>query len=37
VTLTFRQPLLVPFIGSFITSGGSNTIQLKANVTMVLN
>ena len=37
VTLTFRQPLLVPFVGQFFTSGGGNNIQLKANVTMVLN
>jgi Flp pilus assembly protein TadG len=37
VTLTYRQPLLVPLVGGFFASGGGNNILLKANVTMVLN
>jgi Flp pilus assembly protein TadG len=37
VTLTFRQPLLVPLVGTFLSSGGGNDIDLRANVTMVLN
>jgi Flp pilus assembly protein TadG len=37
VTLTYRQPLLVPLIGAFLSSGGGNDVVLHANVTMVLN
>lgn len=37
VTLTFRQPLLVPLVGTFFSSGGGNDIDLRANVTMVVN
>lgn len=37
VTLTFRQPLLVPLVGTFFSSGGGNDIDLRANVTMVIN
>lgn len=37
VTLTYRQALMVPLVGTFFSSGGGNTIALRANVTMVLN
>jgi Flp pilus assembly protein TadG len=37
VTLTFRQPLLVPLVGTFFSSGGGNDIDLRANLTMVIN
>lgn len=37
VTLTFRQPLLVPLVGTFFSSGGGNDIDLRASVTMVVN
>ena len=37
VTLTYRQPVLVPLIGDLVNPGGGNTIALRANVTMVLN
>lgn len=37
VTLTYRQPVLVPLVGDLINPGGGNTIALRANVTMVLN
>lgn len=37
VTLTFRQPLLVPLVGTFLSSGGGNDIDLRAKVTMVVN
>jgi len=37
VTLTFRQPLLVPLVGTFFSSGGGNDIELEAYVTMVVN
>jgi len=37
VTLTYRQPILVPLVGTFLSSDGSNSIALSANVTMVLN
>ncbi|MBA2633504.1 MAG: pilus assembly protein [Chloroflexi bacterium] len=37
VTLTYRQPILVPLVGTLLSSDGSNSIALRANVTMVLN
>jgi Flp pilus assembly protein TadG len=37
VTLTYRQPLLVPLVGTFFSSGGENTIELRANLMMVVN
>jgi Flp pilus assembly protein TadG len=37
VTLTYRQPLLVPLVGTFFSSGGGNTIRIGATVTMVIN
>ena len=37
VTLTYRQPLFVPLVGSFFTTDGSNRIGFSAAVTMVIN
>lgn len=37
VTLTYRQPVLVPFVSVFFASGGNNTIRLGSSVTMVVN
>lgn len=37
VTLTYRQPVLVPLVGDLVNPGGGNTVSLRANVTMVLN
>ncbi len=37
VTVTFRQPVLVPFVGTFFTTDGSNQIAMSSDVTMVIN
>jgi hypothetical protein len=37
VTVTFHQPLLVPLVGSFFSTDGSNRIPMTADVTMVIN
>jgi Flp pilus assembly protein TadG len=37
VTLTYRQPVLVPLVGTFFSTDGGNNIALRATVTMVLN
>lgn len=37
VTLQYRQPLFVPLVGTFLSTGGSNQVGLSANVTMVIN
>lgn len=37
VTLTYRQPLFVPLVGTFLAPDGSNRIPLSATVTMVIN
>ena len=37
VTLTFRQPLFVPLVGSFLSADGNNNIELRANLMMVVN
>lgn len=37
VTLTYRQPVFVPLVGTFLSTGGDSTIGLSAAVTMVLN
>ena len=36
VTLTFRQPIIVPLVGSFLANT-NGMISLRANVTMVIN
>lgn len=37
VTLTYRQPLFVPLIGTFLSSDGTGQVPLSATVTMVIN
>jgi len=37
VTVTFRQPVLVPLIGQLFSTDGTNRIPLSADVTMVIN
>ena len=37
VTVTFRQPVLVPFVATFFTTDGSNQIAMSSDVTMVIN
>jgi Flp pilus assembly protein TadG len=37
VALTFHQPLLVPLVGALFSADGDNTIELGADVTMVVN
>lgn len=37
VTLTYRQPLFVPLVGTFLSTDGSNRVALSATVTMVIN
>lgn len=37
VTLTYRQPLFVPLVGTFLSPDGENRIALTATVTMVVN
>lgn len=37
VALTYRQPLFVPLVGTFLSVDGSNRIGLSATVTMVIN
>lgn len=37
VTLTYRQPVLVPLVGTFFSTDGGNNIELRATVTMVVN
>lgn len=37
VTLTYRQPVLVPLVGTFFSTDGGNNISLRATVTMVVN
>ncbi len=37
VTVTFRQPVLVPLIGEFFSTDGTNRIPLSADVVMVIN
>jgi Flp pilus assembly protein TadG len=37
VTVTFRQPVIVPFLGQLFSADGTNRIALSADVTMVIN
>ncbi len=37
VVLTYRQPLFVPLVGTFLTHDAQNRVSLSAAVTMVVN
>ncbi|MGH2429767.1 MAG: TadE family protein [Candidatus Limnocylindria bacterium] len=37
ITLTYRQPLFVPLVGTFLSTDGSDRLTLRAAVTMVIN
>ena len=37
VRLTYRQPIFVPLIGTFLSTDASNRVPLSATVTMVMN
>ena len=37
VTLTYRQPLFVPLVGTFLGTDGTGQVPLSATVTMVIN
>lgn len=37
VTLTYRQPLFVPLVGTFLGADGTGQVPLSATVTMVIN
>ena len=37
VTITYRQPLFVPLVGTFLSADAQNRIALTGTVTMVIN
>jgi Flp pilus assembly protein TadG len=37
VLLTYRQPLFMPLVGTFLSADAQNRVPLTANVTMVIN
>jgi Flp pilus assembly protein TadG len=37
VSLTFRQPLLVPLVGTFLSTDGTNRVAMSSDVTMVID